>query len=102
VHVFLDGLWGGEARNVSLLVAIGVNRGGFSQRLVAAEGSKEVEEVEKQIPGSSISETRTTAGSQRQALGGCHDFAPFAKEAKDAPQKASWPGRALQNLGGWN
>jgi transposase-like protein len=45
-HVFLDGWWlkrswGGEVRNVSLLVAIGVNEEGFREVLAVAEGSKE-------------------------------------------------------------
>src|ERR1700734_1402440 len=45
-YVFLDGLWlkrswGGEVRNVSLLVAIGVNEEGFREVLAVAEGSKE-------------------------------------------------------------
>lgn len=45
-YVFLDGLWlkrswGGEVRNVSLLVAIGVNDEGFREVLAVAEGSKE-------------------------------------------------------------
>jgi len=44
--VFLDGLWlkwswGGEVRNVSLLVAISVNEEGFREVLAVAEGSKE-------------------------------------------------------------
>jgi transposase-like protein len=44
--VFLDGLWlkrswGGEVRNVSLLVAIGVNAEGFREVLAVAEGAKE-------------------------------------------------------------
>ena len=44
--MFLDGLslkrsWGGEVRNVSLLVAIGVNDEGFREVLAVAEGSKE-------------------------------------------------------------
>jgi putative transposase len=44
--VFLDGLWlkrsrGGEVRNVSLLVAIGVNDEGFRKVLAVAEGLKE-------------------------------------------------------------
>ena len=44
--MFLEGLWlkrswGGEVRNVSLLVAIGVNEEGFREVLVVAEGSKE-------------------------------------------------------------
>jgi len=33
--------WGGEVRNVSLLVAIGVNDEGYREVLAAAEGSKE-------------------------------------------------------------
>ncbi len=45
-YMFWDGLWlkrswGGEVRNVSLLVAIGVNAGGFREVLAVAEGSKE-------------------------------------------------------------
>src|SRR5208283_2642162 len=45
-YVYLDGLWlkrswGGEVRNVSLLVAIGVNDEGFREVLAVAEGSKE-------------------------------------------------------------
>src|ERR1700722_3440709 len=45
-YVFLDGLWlkrswGGEVRNVSLLVAIGVNAEGFGEVLAVAEGAKE-------------------------------------------------------------
>src|SRR5579883_1388944 len=45
-YIFLDGLWlkrswGGEVRNVSLLVAIGVNDEGFREVLAVAEGSKE-------------------------------------------------------------
>src|SRR5438477_12276547 len=48
-YVFLDGLWlkrswGGEVRNVSLLVAIGVNDEGFREVLAVAEGSKEDKE----------------------------------------------------------
>jgi putative transposase len=44
--VFLDRLWlkrtwGGEVRNVSLLVTIGVNDEGFREMLAVAEGSKE-------------------------------------------------------------
>ena len=43
-YVFLDGLWlkrswGGEVRNVSLLVAIGVNDQGFREVLAVTEGS---------------------------------------------------------------
>jgi putative transposase len=33
--------WGGEVRNVSLLVAIGVNDEGFRKVLAVAEGAKE-------------------------------------------------------------
>ena len=33
--------WGGEVRNVSLLVAMGVNGEGFREVLAVAEGSKE-------------------------------------------------------------
>jgi len=45
-YVFLDGLWlkrswGGEVRNVSLLVAIAVNEEGFREVLAVAEGAKE-------------------------------------------------------------
>ncbi len=46
-YVYLDGLWlkrswGGEVRNVSVLVAIGVNEQGYREVLAAAEGSKPV------------------------------------------------------------
>ena len=45
-YVYLDGLWlkrswGGEVRNVSVLVAIGVNQDGYREILGVAEGSKE-------------------------------------------------------------
>ena len=45
-YVFLDGIWlkrswGGEVRNVAVLVAIGVNQDGFREVLAVAEGSKE-------------------------------------------------------------
>ncbi len=45
-YVFLDGLWlkrswGGEVRNVSLSVAMGVNNEGFREVLAVAEGSME-------------------------------------------------------------
>jgi len=47
-YVFLDGIWlkrswGGEVKNVSVLVAIGVNEGGYREILGVAEGSKEDE-----------------------------------------------------------
>lgn len=46
VYVFLDGIylkrsWGGEVRNVSVLVAIGVGLDGFREILGVAEGAKE-------------------------------------------------------------
>jgi putative transposase len=45
-YVFLDGIWlkrswGGEVKNVSVLVAIGVNQDGFRDVLGVAEGTKE-------------------------------------------------------------
>lgn len=45
-YVFMDGIWlkrswGGEVRNVSILVAIGVNQDGFTDILGVAEGAKE-------------------------------------------------------------
>ena len=45
-YVFLDGIylkrsWGGEVRNVSVLVAIGVGTDGFREILGVAEGAKE-------------------------------------------------------------
>jgi len=44
--VFLDGLWlkrswGGEVRNVSVLVAIGVAQSGYREILGVSEGAKE-------------------------------------------------------------
>ena len=46
-YVYVDGIylkrcWGGEIQNVSVLVAIGVNKDGFREILGAAEGMKEV------------------------------------------------------------
>jgi transposase-like protein len=45
-YVFLDGIWlkrswGGEVRDVSVLVAIGVNQDGYREVLGVAEGTKE-------------------------------------------------------------
>ena len=45
-YVYVDGVylkrsWGGEVQNVSVLVAIGVNRDGFREIIGAAEGMKE-------------------------------------------------------------
>jgi len=45
-YVYLDGLWlkrswGGEVRNVSVLVAVGVNGDGYREILGVAEGTKE-------------------------------------------------------------
>lgn len=45
-YVFLDGLWlkrswGGEVKNVSVLVAIGVGQNGYRQVLAVSEGAKE-------------------------------------------------------------
>ena len=48
-YVFVDGIylkrsWGGEVRNIAVLVAIGVNTEGFSEILGVAEGSREDKE----------------------------------------------------------
>jgi putative transposase len=48
-YVYLDGIylkktWGGEVRNVSILVAIGVNSEGFREVLGSMEGAKEDKE----------------------------------------------------------
>ena len=48
-YVYVDGIylkrcWGGEIQNVSVLVAIGVNKDGFREILSAAEGMKEDKE----------------------------------------------------------
>jgi putative transposase len=45
-YVYLDGIWlkrswGGEVKNVSILVAIGVNQDGYREVLGVAEGTKE-------------------------------------------------------------
>jgi putative transposase len=45
-YVYLDGIWlkrswGGEVKNVSILVAIGVNADGYREVLAVAEGTKE-------------------------------------------------------------
>jgi len=49
-NAFLDGLWlkrswGGEVRNVSLLVAIGVTEEGFREVLAVAEGRRKTKRV---------------------------------------------------------
>lgn len=46
VYVYLDGIylkrsWGGEVRNIAVLVAIGVNQDGFREILGVCEGAKE-------------------------------------------------------------
>ena len=48
-YVFLDGIWlkrswGGEVKNVAVLVAVGVNEDGYREILGVAEGSKEDKE----------------------------------------------------------
>jgi putative transposase len=48
-YVYLDGIWlkrswGGEVRNISVLIAIGVNSDGFREILGVAEGAKEDKE----------------------------------------------------------
>jgi len=48
-YVFLDGIWlkrswGGEVKNVSVLVAIGVSQSGYRQILAVSEGAKEDKE----------------------------------------------------------
>jgi len=48
-YVYLDGIWlkrswGGEIRNISVLIAIGVNSNGFREILGVAEGAKEDKE----------------------------------------------------------
>lgn len=48
-YIYVDGVylkrsWGGEIQNVSVLVAIGVNRDGCSEIIGAAEGMKEDKE----------------------------------------------------------
>jgi transposase-like protein len=48
-YVFLDGMWlkrswGGEVKNVSVLIAVGVNAEGYREVLAVAEGSKEDKE----------------------------------------------------------
>ena len=45
-YVYVDGIylkrcWGGKIQNISVLVAIGVNKDGFREILDAAEGMKE-------------------------------------------------------------
>jgi len=45
-NVYVDGIslkrsWGGEVRNISVLVAIGVSRDGYSEVLGVAEGIRE-------------------------------------------------------------
>ena len=42
--VFLKRSWGGEVKNVSILITIGVNKDGYREILGAAEGMKEDKE----------------------------------------------------------
>jgi putative transposase len=53
-YVYLDGIslkrsWGGEVKNVAVLVAFGVNEDGYREVLGVSEGSKEDEEGWKQF-----------------------------------------------------
>ncbi len=53
-YVFIDGIWlkrswGGEAQNISILVAIGVSTSGFREILGVLEGSKEDTESWRQF-----------------------------------------------------
>lgn len=53
-YVYLDGTylkrsWGGEIKNIAVVVAIGVNREGYREILGAAEGAKEDKECWKQF-----------------------------------------------------
>jgi putative transposase len=53
-YVYLDGTylkrsWGGEVKNIAVLVAIGVNSDGYREILGAAEGTKEDKESWKQF-----------------------------------------------------
>jgi transposase-like protein len=53
-YVYLDGTylkrsWGGEVKNIAVLVAIGVNSDGYREILGAAEGAKEDKESWKQF-----------------------------------------------------
>ena len=62
-YVYLDGIvlkrsWPGEARNVSLLVAIGVNSEGYREILGICEGAKE-----DRVAGAPSSNTSRSAGS---------------------------------------
>jgi putative transposase len=48
-YVYLDGVWlkrswGGEVKNVSILIAVGVNQDGYREVLAVAEGTKEDKE----------------------------------------------------------
>jgi transposase-like protein len=54
LYVYLDGIWlkrswGGEVKNVSVLVAVGVSADGFREILGLAEGAKEDKESWKQF-----------------------------------------------------
>lgn len=55
-YVFLDDLWlkrswGGEVRNISLLVAIGVKDGGFREVLAVAEARRKTRRVGRRFCG---------------------------------------------------
>jgi len=68
-YVYLDGVWlkrswGGEVKNVSILIAVGVNQDGFREVLAVAEGTKEDKE----------SWTNFLRGLKQRGLGGVKLF----------------------------
>ena len=77
-YVFLDGLWlkrswGGEVKNVSVLVAIGVGQSGYREILAVSEGAKE----------DKASWTKLPARTEAARLEGC---------AADCLRQVPWPG----------
>ena len=57
-YVYLDGIWlkrswGGEVKNVAVLVAIGVDQDGYRQILGVVEGAKEDAESWRSVPAAS-------------------------------------------------
>jgi putative transposase len=72
-YVFLDGIWlkrswGGEVKNVSVLVAIGVSQSGYRQILAVSEGAKE----------DKASWTEFLRGMKERGLKGCSCSSPIS------------------------
>ncbi len=88
-YVYLDGIWlkrtwGGEVKNVSVLVAIGVNKDGFREIIGVSEGFKEDKESWKRflqyLKGRGLEKINLIISDKSQGLiEAIPDFYPVAK-----------------------